>query len=71
MSENVIEWCRHWPANKDRCDQQAIVIVWGKLARRRELGPRCAEHLPTWLDLGRLDQYAAFDLRGLTRAAEG
>jgi hypothetical protein len=64
---HVTEWCRHDKRNGDRCNRPAIVIVWGKLAARNELGPRCRDHLPKWLNLGRVDQYAVFDLRGLTR----
>lgn len=66
----VTETCRHWPHNGDRCDQPAVVIVWGKLFPTDELGPRCGAHLPEQVaaqPFMRLDQWAVFDLRGLTR----
>ena len=70
MSTPVTEHCRHWPPNEDRCDQQAVVIVWGKLFDINELGPRCAAHLPEQVaaqPFMRLDQWAMFDLRGIIR----
>lgn len=65
------EACRHWVDDKHNyCFEPAVVIVWGKLHPRDELGPRCEDHLPKELLRywpGNLSQYAAFDLRGLYR----
>lgn len=68
----VKEYCRHWVDGKaNNCHAPAVVIVWGKLAAPDEFGPRCAAHLPRWLDMHRIDQYAVFDLRGVVgRAAD-
>lgn len=39
------EHCREWVESKfDRCNAQAVVIIWGKLFPPEALGPRCDEH---------------------------
>ena len=65
----VREYCHQWVgrAAPRRCDRPAVVIVWGKLSHPDELGPRCQDHLPSWLHMHQVDQYAVFDLRGLER----
>jgi len=39
------EHCREWVEHKyDRCNAQAVVILWGKLFPAEALGPRCNFH---------------------------
>jgi hypothetical protein len=69
-----LEFCREWVEDKtDRCNEPAIIIIWGKLFPAEALGPRCqehaAKHLPD-LSLHTITQWAVFDLRGLERAKE-
>lgn len=65
LAQQMTETCRYWLARKmNRCDDPAVVITWGKLVDRDDLGPRCEKHLPDFLAQDpRWEQYAVFDLR--------
>jgi hypothetical protein len=70
----ALETYREWVENKaDRCNEPAIVIIWGKLFPPNALGPRCEAHAADYLPLSAMyaiDQWAVFDLRGLVRQEE-
>lgn len=72
----VLEWCR---SCRDETEERgdygmesgnqtpADVIVWGKLFPPEAMGPRCLTHYYAETNARRVDGYAVFDLRGLTR----
>jgi hypothetical protein len=71
--DNVVEFCRD-------CRDEAPIgapatpadfLIWGKMFAPEALGPKCYAHAQQHLGsgaMGRLDQYAVLDLRGLRRA---
>jgi hypothetical protein len=74
--QEVHETCREWVEKKNnRCNEPAVMILWGKLFDPDAMGPRCLEHGERWLreqgawsfpDALR-QHYAIFDLRNLRR----
>lgn len=63
----VVEWCR---ACRDKDSlTQAEFIIWGKYFPPEHLGPRCYDHTADAVrnNMSQVDQYAIFDLRGLSR----
>lgn len=66
-----LEWCRErLPKNSERCNEPAILILWGRYFPPEGLGPRCYNHAAKHIGaagMSRLDQYAVFDLRKVTR----
>lgn len=62
------ESCREWIEEKsDRCNAEAVFILWGKLFPKDAMGPRCWDHASKWLNghtsQRDIDQTAVYDLR--------